>query len=401
MSRPPNTSSKTVFALGAGFSREAGFPLQDGILDRVRSLDLMDAPPGALDKFIADQAEVLDFLREVFAPGQTPTLEDVFTLLDQTIASRAFCAGYAWNKLDEVRDALRRAVLLPFHAAGQALDSKAAGFYRSAAAHLVHRRIAAGQHADPFSIVSLNWDCLLEDSIYWCVRELGEPQRVDVDYCCYTTKLTETCTHTPSVLQKATGLFNVKVMKLHGSANWLVCPNCNRLFTGLGADESVWELYVLPRACPECEKLLADRPGAPEKGEPRLEPFFVTPTFVKVFDNPHIRMTWHNAYMDLAEAREVVFIGYSLPEADYHVRTLLRRAIRPDARIVVVLTGKDDHSKSTPKHLRRFFPVNRYRSFFGPDRPTFVTSGVRGYFEQVAGITELPERIDAVQRLLA
>lgn len=400
MKRPRNTDSKTVFVLGAGFSRDAGFPLQNEILDRIHSLEVMDVPPGALDKIAPDQAKVLEFLTEVFAPGQTPTLEDVFTLLDQTIASRAYCGGYAWNKLDVVRDALRRAVLLPFHAAGEALDSEAADFYRSIAAHLIQQRVAPGQRADPLGVISLNWDCLLEDSIYWCIHSLDGPQRVDVDYCCFTTNLTESCTHKPSLLQKAVGLFNVKVMKLHGSANWMLCPNCNRLFTGLGSNESVWELYVTARSCPECERVLAARGGAPQKGEPRIEPFFVTPTFVKVFDNPHIRMTWHNAYMDLAEAGEVVFIGYSLPEADYHVRTLLRRAIRPDARITVVLTPKDDHKRNTPKHLRAFLPANRYRTFFGPDRPAFVTSGVRGYFNQVGVSTEFPERIKELQRML-
>lgn len=40
-----------------------------------------------------------------------------------------------------------------------------------------------------------------------------------------------------------------------------------------------------------------------------------TPTFVKRFDNPHLQMTWHNAFIELVEADKVVFIGYSLPGA--------------------------------------------------------------------------------------
>ncbi len=56
MSSSRNNDSKTVFVLGAGFSREAGFPLQNEILDRVHRLEVMDVPPGALDKIVPDQA---------------------------------------------------------------------------------------------------------------------------------------------------------------------------------------------------------------------------------------------------------------------------------------------------------------------------------------------------------
>jgi hypothetical protein len=118
---------------------------------------------------------------------------------------------------------------------------------------------------------------------------------------------------------------------------------------------------------------------------------------VKVFDNAHIQMIWHNAYVELAEATEVVFIGYSLPEADYHLRTLLRRAINPDASIVVVLTKHDRPHKNTDDRLRRFLASSRYKGFFGEKRVKFNYSGTQGYFEEVLDIRSLRSQLKGLR----
>lgn len=189
-------------------------------------------------------------------------------------------------------------------------------------------------------------------------------------------------------------------MKLHGSTNWLLCPNCNRLYTGLGCKADVWTEYILGRACPRCKHVLSKVPAT--KGAnmepPTLEPFLITPTFVKKFENPHIRMVWHNAYLDLCEASRVVFIGYSLPQADYHLRTLFKRAIRPDAEIAVVLAESDEPDDGTGIEGRGGV-VGRYEKFFrSSQRPSFKFTGVKGYFGDVFGPESSTERIDSLKK---
>lgn len=394
MTHSPNTTGKTVYILGAGFSRDAGFPLQAEILDQIRGaeVDLMGAPRHVLDVFDPARNRLFQFLGEVFPAGVTPSLEDIFTLLDQTIARHEYCRGFSRSDLESVADALQQAILFVLHSAGERVTHQTAGFYRTVACFLIERRLVARQEDDPFSIISLNWDSLLEDTIYWCLREAGLVGTVDIDFCCYTTRLGTSSPHVPSLAQKAKGLYNLKLMKLHGSTNWLLCPNCDRLYTGVGGKEEVWSRYVLPQNCPTCERLPSGTGRTRKPDLPVLEPFIITPTFVKVFDNTHIRMTWHNAYMDLAEATQVVFIGYSLPAADYHLRTLFRRAIRPDASIVVVLTDRDQPRRNTPKSLRPFFPTHRYTEFFGPGRLEFCMEGMKGYFRQVLGAIDLRRR---------
>jgi hypothetical protein len=400
MALPAANSAKTVYVLGAGFSYGAGLPLQAEILDQADRLGILDAPGRAFRDFLKHRNRWAEFRRDAFHEVKKPILEDAFTLLDQSIANRRSCAGYSWENLEKARESLKRTILFVFHAGQRKIDRAAADFYRSVAAYLLERRTAAGQESDPFSVVSLNWDCVLDDAIYWCVSKADAYRKVDVDYCCYTTPLSEACPHTPSVLQKAKGLFNIKIMKLHGSANWLLCPNCNRLHTGLGSAEEVWEQYVLPRVCQTCAGLLSRWTARVGDSAVKLEPFFITPTFVKIFDNAHIQTTWHNAYMDLAEATEVVFIGYSLPQADYHVRTLLRRAIQPEASILVVLTSDDEPKRNTPKRLRPYFATTRFREFFGPERVAFELGGVERYFQRALARKSLASRLRSLERRL-
>ena len=62
-------------------------------------------------------------------------IEDVFTLLDQSIANREHFSGYRWGELYEVRESLKRAILFVFHQAWNDVPPDAAQFYERIAAH--------------------------------------------------------------------------------------------------------------------------------------------------------------------------------------------------------------------------------------------------------------------------
>jgi len=316
-------------------------------------------------------------------------------LLDETIVRRQYCHNYSWQRLDAVRESLKRTILFLFQLATENyLNSTGADadFYRRLAAALVLERIKAGRRKDPLAVLVINWDSVLEDTVYWCLRRARGVRRADVDYCCYTNPLGRRYPHTPSLRQKAKGLYNLKVIKLHGSTNWLICSNCEALFTGLGSERSVWEDYAKPRHCPICLQVSSGAIGT------TLESFFVSPTFVKVFDNAHIRMAWHNAYLELAEATRVIFVGYSLPAADFHVRTLLRRSIRPGTEIIAVLTKNDEPSRTTPVSLRQLFAATRYREFFG-NSVDVQLGGARVFFEPAIP-KNLSRTLGSIARLL-
>lgn len=400
------SSSHTVYVLGAGFSYGAKVPLQAKILERLRQLRLaIDTPeadffermPIELAVHFQDTwGKIQEFLDKIFSGVMNPSLEDVFTLLDQTIETRGYCLGMNWVDLEMVRTALYKAIVILF------LDCKHTGgidllLYRHIALELMVQRLAARQSGRGVSVISVNWDCILEDAIYWCLEKL-ETKAIDIDYCCYSIPFEGTSRHTTSILQKAKNLYNLKVMKLHGSVNWLLCPNCNRLSVGLGATAEQLCEYTIGRRCLECSESWLSDEGTEVTGA-ILEPFIISPTFMKQFDNVHIQMVWHNAYMDLCRADKVVFIGYSLPEADYHLRTLLKRAIRVGTAIDVVLVD-DDRAPDEPafENIRHKYAASRYEAFFGTgEHIKYYFDGVEGYFAEMCDGVTLDDKLARIK----
>jgi hypothetical protein len=84
-----------------------------------------------------------------------------------------------------------------------------------------------------------------------------------------------------------------------------------------------------------------------------------------------ISLNW-DAGVELMEALRLVFIGYSLPHADFEFRHLLSRMVHRDATIDVVLfEGPSDDEKRRYKAEK-----DRYRQFFGSRKLRFHSTGV-------------------------
>lgn len=402
MSKPKK--DKTVYVLGAGFSAGADLPVQSKILGNILSKIgysfsgiLATESEKEFQKLLDGKIEEVNrFVGRCF-PGQDQSLEDIFTLLDQTIQTNSQFKGYSSLDLQQIRKTWIELLVGYFHALSAGyLQSENTVCQRFVSA-LLKQKIDKGQEQDPCSIISLNWDSIIEDSLYEVIERTATHGKADIDYCVYTTPL-EHSTHTPSTKQKAGGLFNLKLLKIHGSTTWLRCPNSNHIYTGLGSPENPYDIYVRPSRSPFIEKNYPDSDD--QSGAPFLEPFIITPTYSKIFDQPHIQTTWHNAYVELREAAKIVFVGYSLPEADYHFRTLLRRAIREETKIEVFLHENDapteiefdepefENENLQPIKLEPSMTCLRYIQLFGKSR---IESSVR--FDGMAALIDelLPE----------
>jgi hypothetical protein len=132
------------------------------------------------------------------------------------------------------------------------------------------------------------------------------------------------------------------LLKLHGSIKW-------RSRLGEGTPRG-------PGAFLHHEDWLPHRAGQVEYGssavEPHLEPepFIVPPVLVKVELSLHpvLRVVWEHAYHRLANAKTVVFVGYSLPETDLASRTLFRESVAnrvADVRIVNKAGNSDQNQR--------------------------------------------------------
>ncbi len=174
-----------------------------------------------------------------------------------------------------------------------------------------------------------------------------------------------------------------KLLKLHGSLNWMFCPGCQRLDLGMSASgktiadssllEELYNFKPLDRhflcsedSCDECQCKFC---GAP------LRAVMITPSFAKDYRNPHIQRVWYEAEWMLRESTRAYIIGYSLPNDDLEVIHLLRRGLEHLApeHITVVAQSPDDST------------WRRYRSLFGP-QIHFETNGFEAWSESIASM---------------
>jgi hypothetical protein len=304
------------------------------------------------------------FLREVFhwrVGSQMPELEDIFTCIDLS-ANTGHHLGIKYTP--KLLRAIRRMMIYRIFSV---LDQRFA-----ISPHIQELlRHTKEQGLNSSSFVVLNWDIVLEKHL----ARLG----IDVDYGCdsldWNRPLGERTTKPPTV----------PVCKMHGSGNWVYCENCKALFYDLneklalrskvGLIKHDFRLFdekfsgkqfnemlgidINVRKCHRCKNMVSSH--------------IATFSYRKSFRTYAYSAIWHRAEDLLAEANHWVFIGYSLPKADFELKSLLKTAQlryahlprRGPVRIDVVVKG--DAARRD------------YEAFFGPDRFQYFDQGLENY----------------------
>ena len=449
---------KTVYILGAGASKTASLPTQAGILDlifSIRFLEVKDASEG--DDFLSlkidekiekikavyplfdkDRQDVGAFIvanfsskdkineyttaieyannlqetdaaavnqREAFlfraydiAKSVSVSLEDLFTIFDNVAAGREHFRLYSPDNMVRIHNQIKLCVIyaLVFAIANSCDDTQ----YKRFSKLLLLKRLAASQKDDVVSVITMNWDDVLEKTLFntckkYNARVSKKQQRAFLDLCFYDYSLGMEPDHIPSTHIKAKGNRNIKILKMHGSLGWLECPKCGRIFTDFSREIAVEEYSGVN--CPYCKTT-----GYLIGEDPILRSLIITPTFIKSLENLNVKNIWHNACIDVSEASHLIFIGYSFPDADFEMRCLLKKAVRNDADILVVLNDSNDPQKYM-EHLqskgfgadeakkyvdKMWLPEARYKSFFGEDKVKFDYSGFQGYLSKIGGLDD-------------
>ena len=374
---------KTVYILGAGFSMDAGAPSQFGVIEEI--YNLKSAYKGhkqekkisdwveKFDKFITLSLRVSDEHKYWYA------LEDIFTPIDKSIKEGSSFAGYTSTELISFRDVFNKLIIL---AVRNSIASKNKGndYIKRFANHIVNlsQSRIKNEKKDSVSVITTNWDIILDNLTYSILDSQPKPKGLDfsgvVDYCCYISSLEEN-DHSikPGLYALGKGRFNVKILKLHGSLNWLQCPKCQRLYVKF---YKRWNGgYVFDRIhCRHCRNNYKTTPNSSNK----LLTNLTMPTFLKNLDNVQNKLIWQNAGIELSEATRVVFLGYSLPQADFEFKQLLSRMIRVDAKIEAILIDNDNPSKH-PNESKYNTAGYRFENFFSGRELNIDYSGVVNY----------------------
>jgi hypothetical protein len=373
---------KTVFIFGAGFSIPAGGPTQISLVRDVFSLE------DATERIVHAKKALREFLVDVMsvAPNSVHeiSLEDIYTPIDRCLADRVSLRDKTAAELHTVRGHLEQLISVAIQHRFEATPDSKKKYVRDFARYLVR---AAARRADlarknldaddakaydPVAVISLNWDIILDRCLYQALGEhdhwrTGDYEAIGVvDYCCYISSIDK---HEKRIRSGLWALgskgYNVKLLKIHGSMNWLQCLNCQRLFVGFDEKINIPN-YINALTCRHCRKFGINA---------LLQGSLIMPTFLKDLSNFQIKLVWQDVGVELMEASELVFIGYSLPHADFEFRQLLSRMVQKDAKVHVVLY----EPKGREGKRRYNEDCNHYRQFFGARRITFESGGVTAF----------------------
>ncbi len=349
-----NITNNTVFILGAGFSKCADLPVQTEFSSLLTSNEFNTKIDEAITRAIEK------FLKDVFGwknAREIPSLEDIFTFIDLSSGSGHHLGIKYTPKLLR---ALRRMLIYRIF---QIID------HRFKYSNDIEKLLKFHEK-DNCSYIVMNWDIVLEQQL----RKIDKNKMIN-----YITPSYDWNNNKRSDSGGGT-----KICKMHGSSNWVYCENCKALFYHLDEkislhkkvgliksdfrlfDERFTDKYfdaslgINPdeKKCKICNNSVASH--------------IATFSYRKSFRTAAYPAIWSEAENILANSMKWIFIGYSLPEADFELKHLIKNAelrfkhknIKRDIDVVIY---KDDSTKK------------KYERFFGSEKVNITLRGLADY----------------------
>lgn len=387
-----------VLFFGAGAAVPFGYPTTEGILPAVREAISPALKPNERRAWLrmAERhnpdlsKELRAGLKEVF-PGlrrlgkdDTVSIIDVLSLLDYLIASKqSLSPKFAGARLLTLRQNL--AVCM-----NGVLRGSEKGHIRNDVVAWIKYQVSEGNRV---ALVTTNYDT----SYDWPLFRAIAPDNI--------SRVFERVDFGTRVLNPHSAEFDrprdaaVAVLKLHGSLNALRCEQCGNLYINPKSRIETLEYWTELRNYNQCKCL------------GRLRSILVAPSLIRDVREPHLLSIWNAALNELRLAHEWNFVGYSLPQEDIAIRSLLLRAFhgRRLERLRVRLALLDpaeirrrDPDKPPPptrpelllkeeaarKTLQRYRDVLPDRHFV-PDEESYFPTGVEDFAKTLAA--EIPK----------
>ncbi|ABO50664.1 hypothetical protein Dred_2147 [Desulforamulus reducens MI-1] len=202
-------------------------------------------------------------------------------------------------------------------------------------------------------IISFNYELLMDYALkranpqrgLWCIQDgYGMPCR-HLGGSFSADSFKQQKNNTP-------GNAKVKLLKLHGSLNWLYCPRCGQVYVyehndALGHNVIINGMANMIKCTTQrcCNK---------------LSRVIIPPTLMKNYQSiPFIPDLWHQARKALQQASEIIVIGYSFPTTDFRSNWMFRKAM-VDNKVLKKVTIIDTAEGYQLESL-----LNKHKSIFG------------------------------------
>ena len=349
-----------IYVLGAGASKGIHRGMPDMMVLNKKVRDLVWQSNQAV--FVRLQS----FIRTMFPhwrKGRNFTLEELLTLLDSVANQNRPFAGFSLDHLKQlqadflfgINEAISQLIVASNISVVESFEQ-----YMG----LVLPFLNSLENTD--AIISLNYDTLIDgrigdglfhNDIFTRINHQGSVSDranygFDPRYALVDKKKPSQYRSFPFV----------PIYKLHGSFNWLYCRQCKQIDVTLINPKNQ---RLLPYdassgslgTCPDCKSA--------------FEPVIITPSLIKEYKNPYLKRIWAKAKRALARADEIIFVGYSMPDADMILRTMFiesivtnrsKRAVVPT--ISVVDYSQSDNGKVKRQYERWFGDINYHKDGF-------------------------------------
>jgi hypothetical protein len=271
-----------VYVIGAGFSAGLGYPLTSDLLFRIWK---------ELDKGLRSRlSRVVKFHHPGFNEQLFTTYPNVEELLSEMLvneklfeASRQSESNFTLETLQLVQRDLLLRIAEWFHELSEDIDWKhKGGSWLRKFRNRVYRENAA--------LISFNWDLVLDRLLF------------------------DGNLNAESYWPQADG--GPVLLKPHGSLNWFE-HNQGKHIKG---DKRI-EIFSQDGQRAHAFRLFR----APVSNNDRIyTPLIVPPVHLKEFDKPIFKRLWQESVSVLSTAKNVVFLGYSMPANDLHVQFIMR-----------------------------------------------------------------------------
>lgn len=332
-----------VFVLGAGASRPDGVPLQRDTLPMILSSDIPEICNSEIGKI------VIEFIKENFEfnaqTNQYPQLEAVFGFLDYFIRqNESLNVKYPTQRLREIREYLIKLI----HYVVNLQTDKTSHYYQLFWNSIIERKPNS-------SIITLNYDTLLEQAFDHLYKKVGYID-YSIPFMNYE-KLPQLKQYNfwinarePVQVEAGEKPLPFKILKIHGSLNWKYCNCCNQTlltpwdrkidlnkgkFLGYTYPEKLEYEYICPIDGTEFQTLI------------------MPPSYLKFLNHPVISQLMTESSREIRIAKKIVFVGYSLSNADIHIKALFKKNITPDKELIVINPKKRESLELNYKSLNR------------------------------------------------
>jgi len=326
---------KNVIILGAGASKSEGAPLQNELFKEFFEY-YKRVLKGKIWSLTEEQEKLIaKYFREFWGidinnyfSGDTkfPTFEECLGVLDLAYYRGESFKGCPRKKIDQIRNALIFLI-------AKILDEK---LRRQITYHknLVKRLKDAGELRKT-AFLSLNYDIIIDNVL----TKLHSEYHLDygIDFVNFERR---------NDWKKPDKDKSILLLKVHGSLNWLYCPTCNHIELTPKEKGAVKAFYEV-KECAKCKT--------------PMEPVIIPPTFYKEMTNPFIQEIFIKTYRVLRSAEKIFICGYSFPDADLHLKYLLKRAEQfkggtPDIYVINKHPNKTNQQRDEERRrIIRFF----------------------------------------------